>query len=114
MKMLEMSRELSAAERYALTMSPAVQQMKKAKGETITISAWCIYQDVNKDGKENIILSILSESGEIHATNSPTFINDFTNMQELFRDAGEDVHAITVISGMSKAGREFITCVYAG
>lgn len=114
MKIIEMSRELTAAERYHLTMSPAVQKMKNAKNQTISMSAWAVYIDTDKDGKEQTVLSILSDNGEIFATNSPTFINDFGRMTDLFHDAGEEVKAITVISGMSKAGREFITCVYAG
>lgn len=103
---------LSAAERYHLSMSPAVQKMKEAVGNTINISAWALYKDVNKDNKEQTILSILSENGEVFATNSPTFINDFIKMWELFSDSGETVNEIAVISGKSKNDREYITCVY--
>lgn len=114
MKIITTSKELNAAQRYALTMSPAVQKMKNVVGTTITVDAWALYEDTNKDGKEQTILSVLSDNGEIFATNSPTFIDDFREMWELFNECGETVHAITVISGKSKNEREFITCVYAG
>lgn len=104
---------LSAAERYHLTLSPAVQKMKDAQDSTISVKAWALYNDTDKDGKEQEILSILTNDGEIYATNSRTFIDDFRKMWELFVECGEIVHNITVVSGMSKAGREFITCVYA-
>ena len=58
------------------------------------------------------VLAIMTPDGEIFATNSPTFKEDFFQMQELFQDMGETVHAISVISGISKAGREFISCAY--
>lgn len=114
MQIINTSHELSAAERYFLTMSPAVRKMKDMKGETLSVKRWAFYRDTNKDGKEQEILSILDENGEIFATNSPTFIDDFFKMWELFRDAGETVNAIAVVSGTSKAGREFITCTFAG
>jgi hypothetical protein len=58
------------------------------------------------------ILSIVTPENEVFATNSPTFKEDFLKMQEMFADCGEEVHSVKVISGTSKAGREFITCVY--
>lgn len=112
MKIINASKELSAAERYHLTMSPAIQKMKDVKGANVSISAWCIYEDNDKDGKTQTILSILTKDGEIFATNSPTFISDFFKMWGLFSECGETVNSINVISGFSKANREYITCVY--
>lgn len=114
MKIIMTSHELSATERYHLTMSPAVSKMKNSVGETIPVKSWALYNDTNRDGKEQEILSVLTNNGEIYATNSPTFIDDFLKMWNLFKDAGETVTAVNVISGTSKAGREFITCTFAG
>lgn len=113
MTIVKTSKELSAAERYNLTMSPAIQKMKDFKGANVTISAWCVYEDADKDGKEQTILSILTKDGEIFATNSRTFVTDFIKMWELFEECGETVNSINVTSGFSKANREYITCVYA-
>lgn len=114
MRIIESSVELTAAQRYHLTKSPAVQKMKNCVGKTLNMEQWCMYIDSDKEGKEQRILSILTTDGEVYATNSPTFIDSFEEMQEIFTDAGEQVHAVNVISGTSKAGREYITCVYAG
>lgn len=113
MTIVRTNKELSAAERYHLTMSPAIQKMKDVKGANITVSEWCIYEDTDKDDKPQTILSILTKEGKIFATNSRTFINDFVKMWELFEECGETVNSINVTSGFSNANREYITCVYA-
>ena len=114
MNIKKTSKELSAVERYFLTQNPTVQKMKDAVSQEIELNNWCIYEDVNSKDEPQTILSISTPENEVFATNSPTFIEDFTKMQEMFADCGEKVSRIKVVSGTSKAGREFITCVYAG
>jgi hypothetical protein len=113
LEIIRTSKELSAVERYFLTMAPSVQRMKDVVSQQIEIAAWCMYHDVNSEGKEQTILSIATPENEVFATNSPTFIEDFLKMWDMFTGCGEGVTAIKVTSGTSKAGREFITCVYA-
>ena len=113
MKIVKTSKELTPQERYFLTMAPSVQKMKDAVSQRIEVAAWCIYEDTNSKGEDQTILSIATPENEVFATNSPTFIEDFGKMNALFDECGESVTAIEVISGQSKAGREFITCVYA-
>lgn len=113
MKVIKTSKELSAQERYFLTMAPSVQKMKDAISQEIEIAAWCVYEDVNSKNEEQTILSIATPENDVFATNSPTFIEDFQKMQDMFADCGEKVNAIKVINGKSKSDREFITCVYA-
>lgn len=114
MKIIEASKNLTPWEIYNLTMSPATQKMKSAIGQRIEICAWALYEDVNKKtGEVQEVLSVITPEGEIFATNSPTFKENFYDMFSLFQDMGEEVHAITVTSGTSKAGREFITCTYS-
>lgn len=96
---------------YDLTMSPKTQKMTTAKGSTLEVAAWCLYDDVDKDGEVRRVLSIQTPEGEIFATNSTTFQDDFFRMVDLFDGC---VSAIEVISGTSKGGREFIDCAYAG
>ena len=113
MKIINSSENLTPKEIYSLTMSPKTQKMKDAIGSRIEIGAWASYEDVNKKTGEILeVLAIMTPEGEIFATNSPTFKKDFFQMQELFQNMGETVHAISVISGTSKAGREFISCAY--
>lgn len=104
--------ELSNKKLYQLTMSPKTRNMKSAKGSVLAIEAFCKYEDTDNNGEIRTVLSVLTPDGEIFATNSPTFHEDFDRMAELFGDSG--VTAIEVIGGTSKAGREFITCAYAG
>lgn len=113
MKIIDSSENLTPKEIYNLTMSPKTQKMKDAIGSRIEIGAWAVYEDLNKKtGEIEEVLAIMTPDGEIFATNSPTFKEDFFQMQELFKGLGETVHAISVISGISKAGREFISCAY--
>ena len=113
MKIINSSENLTPKEIYSLTMSPKTQKMKDAIGSRIEIGAWAAYEDVNKKtGELQEVLAIMTPEGEIFATNSPTFKEDFFQMQDLFSNMGETVHSISVISGTSKAGREFISCAY--
>ena len=114
MEILVSGGQLTTKDKYLLTMSPEVQKMKDAVSQVIEIKNWCKYKDVNSKGEEQIILSIATPEEEIFATNSPTFIEDFEKMNEVFEADGEHVNSIRVTSGKSKADREFITCVYAG
>lgn len=115
MQIINQSGELKTTDLYHLTMNPATKKMKDCKGQRLEVACWCIYEDVQKStGALQEILAVKTPENEVFATNSPTFIEDFLNMWNLFKDGGETVTAINVISGTSKAGREFITCVYAG
>lgn len=107
------SKELNAKERYFLTMAPNIGKMKNAVGQRLEVDYWCIYEDTDRDGKPQTILSIKTDDGDVYATISATFIQEFIRMQEVFREAGETVKAIEVIASKSKAGRDFITCVFA-
>lgn len=114
MTIINSSNNLSVKEIYALTMNPNTMKMKDAKGQRIELGNWAIYEDVNKKtGELHNILAIATPEGETFATNSPTFIDDFLAMHQLFTSMGEPVPAIVVSSGTSKNGREFITCVYS-
>ena len=98
---------------YSLTMSPKMRNMKELKGSVLEVSAWCKYEDIDsKTGELRPILTIRTPEGEVYGTNSATFINDFESMVDMFGPGGVDF--LEIISGTSKAGREFITCAYAG
>lgn len=102
---------LTNRQKYDLTMSPKTQKMSDAVGSTVEIEAWALYEDEDREGEIREILAIRSPEGEILATNSQTFKDDFFRMVDLF---GPGVSSVEIISGKSKAGRDFITCAYAG
>lgn len=112
MNIIKTSKELTPQEIYQLTMSPEVQKMSDAESQIIEVGAWAVYEDENSKGELQTILAIKTPEGEIFATNSATFKEDFIKMNELFEGMGVTVNAIKVSSGTSKAGRKFITCVY--
>ena len=107
---IEKSRELTNQELYLLTMSPKAECVKNHVGERIEVSAWLIFEDTNKKtGEVHSVLSVLSTENEVFSTVSPTFQSDFFYMAELF----DNDFAFEIITGKSKAGREFVTCALA-
>lgn len=115
MQIINSSKNLTTVDIYRLTKSPNTQKMSDCVGQRVEVKAWAIYEDADKKtGEVKTILAISTPEGETFGTNSATFINDFMDMWQLFESAGETVNAIDVVGGTSKAGRNFITCVYAG
>lgn len=112
MTIINKSENLTVKETYALTMNSAIQKMTTIKGQTIEVNKWALYRDEDSDGKEQEILSIMTYENEVYATNSQTFIRDFIKMWDMFAAGGERVDKVTVASGVSKGGRDFITCAY--
>ena len=57
---------------------------------------------------------MMTPEGEVFATNSSTFKNDFNDILSLLESAGMDgtIFSLEVITGTSKAGREFFTCAF--
>ena len=104
---IKSNKELTKRESYKMTLDPSIKKMKNFIGVQIEVAAYCLYKDVNKDGKEVEVLSIMDKDGGVCATNSNTFKRDFMNIADLMD--GED-YTIEIISGQSNAGREFITC----
>ena len=104
------SRELTNQEIYLLTMSPKADSVKKHIGERIDVSAWAVFEDTDKKtGEVHSVLSVLTPENVVVSSVSPTVQSDFMDMAELFHND----FAFEVISGKSKAGREFITCALA-
>ena len=101
------NKDLNKKEVYQMTKSPKIQKMSNNKGEVIDVAAYCFYTEEKNDGKSVDIVSIMDNDGAVYATNSPTFMSDFEDICDIME--GEDF-SIEIISGTSKAGREFITC----
>ena len=114
MKVIRTKNEkISVKEKYLMSMNPEIRRMRDAEGMIVPVVNWMLYSDTNKEGKEQTLLSILSEDNVAYATNSQTFIESFATLCDMFADSGEEITAIKVIDGQSKAGRHFITCAYA-
>lgn len=107
------SEKITVKEKYLMSMNPEIRRMRDAEGMNVPVVNWMLYSDTDKDGNEQTLLSILSEGNVAYATNSRTFIEAFSLLCDMFEDSGEEITAVKVIGGQSKAGRHFITCAYA-
>ena len=115
MKIVNASGNLTMQEKYQMTMSPKIKRIKDCEGQTFEVAKWCEYADIDKkSGEEKNILSMLTPDGEAIATNSATFKEDFFNIVDMLSDSGMSgtVFSLEVITGTSKAGRQFFTCAY--
>ena len=107
---INQSRELTNQEIYFLTMSPKSGSVKDHVGERIKVSAWVVFEDTDKkNGEVHEVLSILTPDNEVFSSVSPTFKGDFMDMAELFHND----FSFEIVSGKSKAGREYVTCYLA-
>ena len=115
MNITKKSGELTIMEQYQLTMSPQIQRIKDCAGQRFEVAKWCLYEARDKQsGDPKAILSMMSPEGEVFATNSDTFKNAFKDILSLREGAGMGgtVFSLEVITGKSKAGREFFTCAF--
>lgn len=114
MEIINQSREFSTIEAYQLLRNPETQKMSANKDIPFEVDSWCIFNDVKKStGEVQEILSIKTKGGEVFATNSQTFMDEFLTIWDMFKNKNEEVPPIKVISGTSKNGRNFITCTLA-
>ena len=114
MKVIRTKNEnISVKEKYLMSMNPEIRRMRDAEGMVIPVVNWMLYIDKDKEGNEQTLLSILSDDNVAYATNSKTFIEAFDDLLDIFTDNDEEISAVKVIGGQSKAGRHFITCAYA-
>ena len=100
--------DMDARTEYKLMKSPVVKRMSDAIDSIIEVGAWLAYTDTDsRTGEDREVLLIAAKDGEMFATVSAVFRREFKDIVEHF---GDDVGAIKVIGGTSKAGRNFITC----
>lgn len=104
---------MSKVDVYRLTKSPAVMKMSNVPDdEEITVSKWCTYEEADAKNPEtiNTILAIADDvTGCCYATNSETFRRSFGEITDIF---GNDGFTISVMHGVSKNDRDFITAVF--
>lgn len=101
--------ELNSKTVHMMTMSSDIVKMKDRIGECFKVECYVLYEDVNSKGETQRILSV-KDGDCVAATNSPTFIEDFFRIRDLWEMCGEPMGEIIVKAGRSKNGREFITC----
>lgn len=112
MEIIRKTNNITAGDMYAMTKGPDVRKMTDAKGETLDLLAYVIYKDDKQDGSEPVtVLSVKTVEGALYATNSKTFIRNFTDILTMFEDCGEEAPTrFRVGAARSNAGREYLTC----
>lgn len=96
---------------YKLMKSPEVKKMSEAEGSILEIDSWIHYNSPDREtGEIKEVIAVATPDGELFATISNTFKDEFMDMVNYF---GSDLGAIKVIAGTSKAGRKYITCSIA-
>lgn len=87
--------------------------------EPIVVGAWVKFEDESQDGNVNQILSIYDPTtGNVYGGTSPSFerafdvICDLCGLTDKSKDTyeGNSYFVIEVRKGLTKAGREFISC----
>lgn len=104
---------LSMRELYLLTMTPEAMKLSEHKDEPIDIKMWALYNDLDADGQERTLLSIVTPEDETYVTNSKTFQDEFLKIVDLAEISEETFERVKVSGGLSKNGREYITAVLA-
>lgn len=112
MNIIAMTEGLTAKEKYALSYNADIEKMSDHVGEIVDVDKFLMYEDEQGDDVATI-LSFLTSEGKVYATNSPTFIRDFTRIAQLFAEDGEELPQIKIFGGTSKNDREFIACSVA-
>lgn len=110
MEIINTSRELTNEEKYFLTKARDIQKMQTVVDQVLELDSWIIYTDTNSDGVVHDIFALRTPEGETFATNSPSFIKAFLDILDCFKR--DDIHALKVMNGTSKAGRKYLYCVY--
>lgn len=107
MEIIKTMGNLTKGEMFNMTQGQNLGKVSDRAGEVIKVNSYIIYEDVDQDGDIQKILVFKDENGELSATISKTFIEQFEKLVDFM---GEEEYSIQVIGKKSKNGRDYITC----
>lgn len=108
MNILRTYKELTSRDTYRMTKDAAIQTLNKLEdGAIITPVNFLLYEDVDRDGKQQEILSIMDDSGSVVAFQSATAKRSFFDILDCFNGDLDGVQ-IMKISGTTKSGRGYV------
>ena len=111
MEIIKKTEGLTSADLYNLTKGNDVRKMADAKGEVLDIAKFVLYTDEDVKGNEMNVLAVETVDGAKYATNSKTFVRNFSDILSIFTAGGENPPTrFKVGSGISKGNREYLTC----
>ena len=111
MEIIRKTEGLTASDLYALTKGNNVRKMADALGEVLDISKFVLYTDEDTNREPMNVLAVETADGAKYATNSKTFIRNFTDIIAIFEAGSEDLPTRFIVgSGKSKSNRTYLTC----
>lgn len=111
MEIIRKTNGLTAADLYALTKGNDVRKLSDAKGEILEVQKIVQYADVDANGNSVQVLSMACANGAKYATNSKTFIRNFSDICAIFEEANEPIPSKFMVgAGRSHNNREYLTC----
>lgn len=113
MNILKTSGTFTMAEMYRLTKSPEIAKLSTVKGQVLDVDKFIVYEDNKAVGDAVVIAAFETTQGELFATNSKTFTNDFLDIVTMCEETGAAMpKQIKVLEKTGKSGRAYIQCVY--
>lgn len=102
---------LDATTDYNLTTNPNCKKMRDAVGQTLTVKALALLEDVSvTDGEVVTFARVMTDDGDCYGTSSASFLKALTGAWD-FADRREcPIMALKVMTGHSKNGRDYLTC----
>ena len=111
MEIIRKTEGLTSADLYALTKGNDVRGMADAKGEVLDIVKFVLYRDEDVKGNPMTVLAVETVSGAKYATNSKTFVRNFTDIIAIYEAGNDELPTRFIVgSGKSKSNREYLTC----
>ena len=114
MKILACTPDLNMKQRYDLMRNPETERMSNHVGQSFDIETYMIREEEKGDSGEVVTITSFTSNGTVYATNSATFAREFLSMLALAAECGETLHRLYITQGVSKKGREYVTCVLEG
>ena len=111
MEIIRKTNGLTSADLYALTKGNDVRKMADAKGEVLDIVKFVLYKDEDVNGNEMTVLAVETVDGAKYATNSKTFVRNFSDILAIYEAGDEEIPSRFMVgSGRSKSNRAYLTC----
>lgn len=112
MNIIKSSEIIESKDMYFMTVSANAYKVSDHQNEKVDVTAWAIYEDENSKGEPVTLVAFKGADGTIYRTNSATFRRSFDNIVTFF--GSDPVIPIEILGQLSKGGRLFVTCEYAG
>ena len=111
MEIIKKTDGLTPADLYAMTKGNDVRKMSHAIGEVLDVLKYVLYDDEDVYGNPMAVLAVETVDGAKYATNSKTFVRNFSDILDIYEAANEEPPTRFLVgSGRSKSNREYLTC----